>query len=65
VIDVPVVTVAESEKGGRLFKLMLYSYDNPNNNLMGGLFKNISMVDQVARTISSFDEKVLFTILAP
>ncbi len=57
----------------RLFKVMLHSYDNPLNNLMGYVYKNLSYLeppgpkadDALSRTVASFDEKVLSVILAP
>lgn len=57
----------------RLLKIMLRSYDNPNNNLMGYLYKNLTFLeppgpkpdDAITRTVTSFDEKVLSTILQP
>jgi hypothetical protein len=69
VIDVHVATGSEA----RLFKIMLRSYDNPLNNLMGYLYKNLTFLeppgpkadDAITRTVTSFDEKVLSTILAP
>jgi hypothetical protein len=69
VIDVHVAPGSEA----RLFKIMLRSYDNPLNNLMGYLYKNLTFLeppgpkadDAITRTVTSFDEKVLSTILAP
>jgi hypothetical protein len=69
VIDVHVPMGSEP----RLFKMMLKSYDNPLNNLMGYLYKNLTFLeppgpkadDAIARTIASFDEKVLLIILSP
>ena len=57
----------------RLFKIMLRNYDNPLNNLMGYLYKNLTFLqppgpkadDALSRTVRSFDEKVLSIILTP
>ena len=40
-----IIDILVTEGDRRLFKLMLYSYDNPNNNLMGYLYKNLTLTD--------------------